>query len=383
MKNIADELAAEIGCTSAQAGALAGSPSQTLKYLRDKYGLEIDSSNKDDLSEYERDYPIIKMIQAYRWERNKVQGTYIGPWMELLLEQGDSSLHSVYRITYARTGRTSAEIEKGGSLQLMPRNQAGRELKARNLVKAREGWKIVAADYSQIEMRVMAWFADDEVMIQLYKEGVDLHAATAAFIKSQKPLEVFWPNRDEYIAKVTKEERQGAKGVNFGLIFGLQPEGLMDYSRITYGVDMTYEQAVLAHNSFFRMYQKIDAYHDFCRREIFPRGYTETPFGRFRRSLEDPNKAINTPVQATASDMTLFAMTNIDKAFKRTGWPAHVVGFVHDSVLCLVKDEYVEDAKKVIRQEMEHPDLLQLGVESLPLPLVADIVVGQTWGEAE
>lgn len=381
-KVVAGQIANIVGCNMMQAAELASSPTQTLSFLQNAYNLEIDTSRKDDLAGYEDSYPIIPLIQKYRWERNKVQGTYLGPWKELLHEQGDGRLHSVYRLTNARTGRTSAEIEKGGSLQLMPRNTDGRELKTRNLVKAREGWQVVAADYSQIELRVMAWFADDKAMIQLLKEKVDLHAATAAFIKSGLPLGVFWERRAEYIASVTKDERQGAKGVNFGLVFGLQPPGLMEYSKNTYGINMTLAEATDAHEAYFKMYYGIKAYHQYCREVIFSRGYTETPFGRFRRHLDDPNKAINTPVQATASDMTLYAMHNIDLAFKRTNWPALVCGFVHDSVLCEVREDYVLDAAKVIKSEMENLDLRSLGVDSLPVPLVADISAGQNWGEA-
>lgn len=381
-RSIAVEIANAVGCNSNQAAALAGSPMQTLDYLKNAYELDIDSSRKDDLAEYEKDYPIIKLIQAFRWEHNKVQGTYLGPWFSLLEEQQDGCLHSVYRITYARTGRTSAEIEKGGSLQLMPRNQPGRELKARHLVRARPGFQIIAADYSQIEMRVMAWFANDKAMLQLFREDADLHKATAAFVKSRIALDVFWPRRNEFMEAVTKEERQGAKGVNFGLIFGLQPAGLVDYSRMTYGVDMTLDEAVLAHEQYFKLFSDIAIYHDYCRREVFPRGYTETPFGRFRRHLEDPNKAINTPVQATASDMTLLALHNIDRVFEESEWPAYTIGFVHDSILCEVKDEFVVRAKEVIKNEMENLDLQLLGVSSIPVPLKADVLVGPTWGEA-
>lgn len=382
-KVITRQIAERVGCNPHQAAELAGSPAQTLAYLKEAYGLEIDSSRKDDLVGYEDEYPIIGDIQAYRWEHNKVQGTYLGPWHELLLEQEDRRLHSVYRLTFARTGRTSAEIEKGGSLQLMPRNQDGRELKARNLVKAFPGYKIVAADYSQVELRVMAWLSGDATMLRLFHEGADLHTATAAFIKANPmPLEEFWPRRAEFMKLVTKDERQGAKGVNFGLVFGLQPEGLMEYCKLTYGVDMTIGEAIEAHGAYFRMYSGVKAYHEYCRAEIFPRGYTETPFGRFRRKLEDPNKAINTPTQTTASDLTLYAMHNISVTFKESEWPAEVVGFVHDSVICHVKDEFVDRAEEVIRECMEHPDLRPLGVFSLPVPLKSDILVGDTWGTA-
>lgn len=381
---VAEDIAGMIGGTPRQAAMVAGSPTKTLDYLKRSYGLEIDSSRKDDLTEYEDNYPIIKLIQKYRWERNKVQGTYLGPWLELLKEQGDGRLHSVYRLANARTGRTSAEIEKGGSLQLMPRNQNDREIETRNLVRAREGYQIVAADYSQIELRVMAWFSGDQNMTQLFKEGADLHAATAAFVKANPmPLEQFWPQRYDFISKVTKDERQGAKGVNFGLVFGLQPLGLVDYARSTYKVDMSLPDAVSAHEAYFKMYYGVKAYHDYCRTFIFQRGYTETPFGRFRRHFEDPNKCINTPVQSTASDMTLFAMHNLDLAFKRSKWPAYVCGFVHDSVICEVQEDYVDDVKKVMKVEMENLDLSALGVTSIPVPLVVDIAVGKSWGEAK
>jgi uracil-DNA glycosylase family 4 len=381
-KDIVKRIADIIGCSSAQAASLAGSPMQTLEYLKSAYHLDVDTSRKDDLVGYEDLYPVIPLIQKFRWERNKVQGTYLGPWLNLLREQGDGRLHSVYRLTYARTGRTSAEIEKGGSLQLMPREMDSREIKIRHLVKARPGYKIVAADQSQIELRVMAWFANDTTMISLLKEGADLHSATAAFIKSGISLEEFWPRRESYMQLVIKDERQGAKGVNFGLVFGLQPDGLMVYSKNTYKVDMTLEQAIHAHDSYFKMYYGVKAYHDYCRKVVFPRGYTETPFGRFRRHLEDPNKAINTPVQATASDLTLLGLHRIDATFKERGWPAYVCGFVHDSVICEVREDYVDASKEVVVNCLENPDLRPFGIYSLPVPLKVDILVGDSWGEA-
>lgn len=380
---ISEKIAALIGCNPQQAAALAGSPMQTLDYLREAYNLNIDSSRKDDLSDYENDYTIIKLIQAFRWERNKVQGTYLGPWYDLLLEQrADNVLHSVYRLTYARTGRTSAEIEKGGSLQLMPRNQDDRILRARNLVKARPGYKIIAADQSQVEIRIMAWLSGDKVMLRLFQEGADLHKAVVAFIKNQPMgLEEFWPRRDELMAPITKDERQGGKGINFGLLFGQQPPGLQEYSRNTYKVNMTLEQATAAHKGYFTMFEDVRTYQKYCETVVYQRGWTETPLGRFRRNIEEPTKAINTPIQTTASDLMLIAMPAIDRAFLAEGLDAHLCGFVHDSVLCEAREDQVYRAACIIKYEMEHPNLSPWNIE-LPIPLKADLTVGDTWGEA-
>jgi DNA polymerase-1 len=383
---ITEKIADMVGCRPNQAASLAGSPTQTLDYLKKVHNLEIDSSRKDDLTGYDDDYPIIGLIQKYRWERNKVQGTYVGPWLDLLREQGDGRLHSVYRLTYARTGRTSAEIEKGGSLQLMPRNADDREIRTRDLVEARPGWKIVAADYSQIELRIAAWLANERRMIEFFRNDEDLHKMTAAFVKASREnhisIQEFLPNRKEWMDKVTKDERQGAKGVNFGFLYGQQVEGFIAFAKQTYKVDFTFPEGLLARTSYFQLYADLEPWHKRCAQQAYELGFTETPFGRFRRNIEDANQAINTPVQTTASDLALLALTRIDKAFSEFDGNMLLCGFVHDSVLCEVRDEYVDRADEIIRYEMENPNLKLLGVSSIPVPLKADIAVGQTWGDA-
>jgi DNA polymerase-1 len=387
MNRITDEIADKIGCNAKQAASLAGSPTQTLKYLKSAYGLEIDSSRKDDLVGYDEDYPIIKLIQQYRWERNKVQGTYLGPWSELLHEQAEPRLHSVYRLTFARTGRTSAEIEKGGSLQLMPRNQDDRELRTRDTVASRPGWHIVAADYSQIELRIAAWFAGERRMIEFFNNNEDLHRMTAAYLvanQSQKmSVPQFLTQRQEWVGRVSKDQRQGAKGVNFGFLYGQQVDGFIAFAKQTYKVDFTQEQGKLARDGYFALYEDLEPWHRKCAEQAINYGYTETPFGRYRRNIEDANQAINTPVQSTASDLALIALRQINRAFKERNLAALLCGFVHDSVICEVRDDCVKEAVEIIKYEMENPNLLPLGVSSLPVPLKADIAIGMSWGTAK
>lgn len=386
-EQITGKIAEIIGCNARQAASLAGSPTQTLDFLQRAYGLEIDSSRKDDLVGYDDNYPVVGLIQNYRWERNKVQGTYLGPWYDLLTEQGDSRLHSVYRLTYARTGRTSAEIEKGGSLQLMPRNADDRELRTRDLVEARPGWKIVAADYSQVELRIAAWLAGEKRMIEFFRNGEDLHRMTAAYIKASREqhmtIQEFLPNRKRWMDNVTYDERQAAKGVNFGFLYGQQVDGFIAYAKQNYKAEFTLAEGAQARTSYFSLYADLEPWHKRCAQQAYQLGYTTTPFGRYRRNIEDANQAINTPVQTTASDLALLALTAISKAFKEYDGAMLLCGFVHDSVLCEVKDEFVHAGAALIKDKMENPNLKLLGVSSIPVPLKADIAVGQSWGTAK
>jgi DNA polymerase-1 len=224
-------------------------------------------------------------------------------------------------------------------------------------------------------------------MKRFYHDGEDLHTMTAAYVKANKlkalSVQEFLPNRFEWVKQVSKEDRQGAKGVNFGFLYGQQVEGFIAFAKMTYKVDFTYDEGLQARTGYFQLYEDLVPWHRKCTEDAMRKGFTETPFGRFRRDIEDANQAINTPVQSTASDMALFALHKVDTFLKTAQWPAAIVGFVHDSIICESREDYADRVRDLIKHEMEHVDLSPLGVSHLPIPLAADVKIGLTWGDAE
>jgi uracil-DNA glycosylase family 4 len=321
------------------------------------------------LADYVGHHPAVALLMQLS-ALKKLETTYLRPWTWLLKEQGDGLLHTQYRLWVARTGRSSAEVEAGGTLQQFP--SASR---VRSLVTAREGWVILSADLSQIELRIAAWIANEMVMIQAFRDGGDLHRLTASHVRGCAE------------AEVTKADRQAGKATNFGLLYGQREEGFVRTAKAQYGVALTIEEATVLRRQYFNLYPALEAWH---RRswEWVKLGYVNTPFGRTRPLIvtasEDENglhrKAINTPVQATASDIALIGMAQAYKRLRGADWVVWR-GFVHDAVILEVREDKVAIAEAVIRESMEHPPLETLGIE-LPLPLVVDIKKGADWGVA-
>lgn len=373
--------AARIRSDSAE--RLAGSPQQVTRYAQEAYGLQVDSSREDALADYVKQYPPLGYIQTFKHER-KMLGTYLEPWSRLIKNQRENRLHSVYLLGATRTGRLSAEIEEGGSLLLTPRDGW-----ARDLISADPGWEIHAADYSQLELRIIAWLAPDKTMRRLYKEGADLHTATAAFIKgfSERHWTVaeFWKDRQRYMQAVTKDERQGAKGINFGKSYGMQDEKFIMYSKNTFGVLFTSEEASLFDTGFFELYSDLRAWHERCKEEFYHGVPTLTPFGRYRFDVSGVTEQINTPIQATGSDLAIFSLAVIADRLRREVGTRNfeMIGFVHDCVLVHAKRSVRQQVREIIQTTMEHPPLELLGDVKIPVPLVAEVATGKTWASAK
>lgn len=278
----------------------------------------------------------------------------------------DGRIHPSFNITNVVTGRTSCSDP---NLQQVPRNK-----ELRTLFTAPNGRVLIEADYSQIELRVAADYANDPTMIEIYRTGGDIHTNTA--IKtSRKP-------------EPTKEDRSKAKAVNFGFLYGMGANGFVDYAFDSYGVVFTQAEAETFRNDFFDEYSRLLHWHkeveDIC--EIL--GGVENRFGRFRR-LDDiysrsryergkaVRRAINTPVQSTASDLLLFSAIEIDHTLnKEDVW---VVGTVHDAVLVDAPEEIAEDVGKEIQRIMSHPQALDIFGVEFKVPIMADVGFG-AWG---
>jgi DNA polymerase-1 len=236
----------------------------------------------------------------------------------------------------------------------------------RRAVVAPEGKRLVIADLSQIELRIMAKLSGDKRMMEAYRNGEDLHRLTASLV-SGVPLE-----------RVTKEMRQQAKAVNFGLIYGMGANGLREYARNTYGVSMTQEEAETFRRRFFEAYRGVAAFHR--RQNRFARWARETRtlLGRCRR-WPDTNmglpKLANTPDQGTGADIAKIAMAEVRPGLIRLG--ARMVGMIHDELLVEVSEEKAEEARELVKSALE-----QAGAKVLdPVPVVAEAVVGATWAD--
>jgi len=374
-----DRLAKITGLRTDKAEKLAHRPAQIVRYARESYGLQIDTSGAEDLSDYVESYPALAAIQTIKHE-HKMLSTYLEPWQRLVTRQGDGRLHSVYLLGATRTGRLSAEIEEGGSLLLTPRDFWMRDL----IAATDDDWEITAADYSQLELRLIAWLAPERTMRRLDAEGADLHSMTAAYNKVGGDIKDFWRYRKQHTLNVTKDERQAGKSNNFGFVFLMQVPRYIAYAKKAYGIVMSERKAEQQRDGFFKLYSDLAPWHQRAMRDFEQKGYTLTPFGRYRFGLTDAAQAINTPIQTTGADLTILASTIIDEILQQgLQDDAEFIGFVHDAVLVYNRKSVHDEVREIIRNAMENPALDRVGVEPIPVPLVADIKSGSSWARAE
>jgi uracil-DNA glycosylase family 4 len=350
----------------------------------------------DDLIPREKEHAVMPPLILLR-RIEKLENAYLRPWLHMLEEQGDARLHTIFKPTGATTGRTSAESESGGTLQQYPH-----EAYARAMVCAEPGFQILAADYSQIELRIAAWLANERTLIHFLNAGIDPHTATAGWIKAGRTgetiaqyrtrLEAWIPHKGqtslgEWLS-VTPDERYRAKPANFALLYGGTEHVLINVARADYGIDLTFDEASMMRAGWAELYPDFIAWHE-AHWNIVERGWTETVFGRRRRidfENEDAHgklrKAINTPVQATASDLTQLALAQIDAECSRRGYYERGVvrpfGMVHDSILIEVADEVAEEVEELVSYEMTHPNTERLHV-IIPVPLEAEVKRARRW----
>lgn len=279
----------------------------------------------------------------------------------------DDRIHANFNFARTRTGRLSSSEP---NLQ-----QVSRVMKDAFL--AAPGKILVSADYSQIELRVAAWLANIEPVLDAYRAGIDLHSLMAASTAGVD------------LDDVTKLQRQQAKAVNFGFLFGMGAPKFVTYAEDSYDVTFTFEEAEKVRMDFFDMWVGLSDWHEEQRVEVRQTGQVVCPLGRVRRLPDGQSKnkywrgmaerqAINTPVQSTASDMMLVAVNEIN----RYGW-IKIVAIVHDAVIVEVDERRGVEAASIVKDVMEIfvPVYLEkhLGV-TLTVPLVADTSYGKSWG---
>ncbi|MFA6525528.1 MAG: DNA polymerase I [Patescibacteria group bacterium] len=324
------------------------------------------STAESELEKMRDLHPIIDLISQYR-EYTKLQSTYIDALPELISKKS-GRVHTSFNQTVAATGRLSSSDP---NLQNIPiRTEMGREI--RKAFVADKGYSILAIDYSQIELRIVASLADDKKAIEIFNAGEDIHKSTAAEINGV-PLE-----------KVTKEMRYAAKEVNFGILYGMGAYGL------AWRAHIERDEARDFIEKYFKAFKGIKEYLDTTKTLAKSLGYVETLFGR-RRYLPEINSgvpmvrnaaermAVNMPVQGTAADLIKIAMIEVQKELEKMkgnseGRLAKMILQVHDELVFEVEDGVLIETARMIKEIMET-------VYKLKVPIIAEAKSGKNWGD--
>lgn len=320
-------------------------------------------------------HPVAQALLDYR-EVFKMDSTYFRSWTENLREDG--RLHANYKLTGTVTGRLSSGKEEGNKARGLNVQQVPRDPFLRSVFGAPSGWLFVEADYSQIELRIIAHYAQDPTMMRLFLQDQDIHLDMAVTLTGKPPH------------SVTKEERKKAKGVNFGYAFGMGWRKYVEYAFDSYDLVVTDDEAKESRQAYFRKFFRLPAWHERQRRLARQYGRVQSAIGRVRHLpdilSDDPGvrqeaerQAINSPVQSLASDMMLLSMNTLHSMMPES--EACLVGTVHDSILFEIREDVVDTWVATIRQTMEHPPLKKKFGTQLTVPLKADISVGTHWSE--
>ena len=376
LRQQSNELAKRIWELEQQAYELAGerfnlgSPKQLQAILFERLGLPAgkktatgqSSTAEDVLQELALTYPLPRIILEHR-TLSKLKSTYTDRLPEQIHPR-TGRVHTSYHQAVASTGRLSSSDP---NLQNIPiRTPEGRRI--RQAFVPEPGWVMLAADYSQIELRIMAHLSGDEGLLRAFAAGDDVHRATAA--------EVF----SVALETVSAEQRRSAKAINFGLIYGMSAFGLAQQLGIERGAAKEYV------DRYFARYPAVKAYMDDTRRRAAEQGYVETVFGRrlylpdIRARNAQPRQAaeraaINAPMQGTAADIIKRAMLAVDRWLQESAFPARMIMQVHDELVFEVAQDAVELASEHIRAAM-------VAAAELRAPLEVDVGVGANWDEA-
>lgn len=319
------------------------------------------STSASVLEKLEPDYPFVSKILEYR-QLTKLKSTYADVLAVYIGE--DNRIHGKFNQTITATGRISSTEP---NLQNIPvRMPLGREI--RKVFIPKEGCVFIDADYSQIELRILAHMSDDKNLIDAYNHSKDIHAATASLV-FHVPLE-----------EVTKEQRSNAKAVNFGIVYGISSFGLSN------DLSISRKEAEQYIKDYFISYPGIKNYLDNSVKEAKEKGYSVTMFGR-RRPIPELTSgnfmqrqfgervAMNSPIQGSAADIMKIAMINVAKELKEKDLKSKIVLQVHDELLIEAYENEVEQVKDILKRNMEQ-------AAHLNVPLDVDVQVGNNWDEA-
>ena len=328
-------------------------------YRKTKSGYSTDVSVLEKLVDY---HPIIELILDYR-KNSKLKSTYCDGLSKQIAQDG--RIHTTFKQTQTLTGRLSSAEP---NLQNIPvRSEKGKEL--RKFFVADEGCVLIDADYSQIELRVLAHVANDETLINAFNNGEDIHTVTAS--------QVFGVPLDS----VTAEMRKRAKAVNFGIIYGIG-----DYS-LSQDLKIPKKTAAEYIKNYLDKYSGVREYLETTKSDARTNGYVETMFGRIRNipEINAANKnlqafgervAMNTPIQGAAADLIKIAMIRTDEMLKQAGLKARLILQIHDELIIEAPENEQEQATAILREAMQ-------GAADLKVPLGVDIGIGKSWYDAK
>ena len=378
LRDLTTYMNGELGKIEGEIYELAGapfninSPRQVGETLFDKMGIKSKkkrgkaaySTSAAVLEELAQDHEIARLILDYR-RYAKLKSTYTEA-LPALIERKDNRIHTTYNQTVTATGRLSSS---NPNLQNIPaRTEEGNKIRNAFVPKDRENSLILSADYSQIELRLLAHITEDKHLMEAFKTGVDVHTLTASKV-FEVPVE-----------EVTKEMRYKSKAVNFGIIYGQSKYGLAK------AVGISNAEAGEFIDKYFATYPRVKAYMEGIVREVEKQGYVETIFGRKRyleTELSSSNAmirefakraAINQPMQGTAADLMKIAMIDFAKKLKEHNLKSKMIMQVHDELVVEVLKSELDEVKALVKEAMELN-------QPLSVPLVVDINVGETWKE--
>jgi DNA polymerase I len=327
-----------------------------------KYGKGKSLSTAADVLEA-LEHPIARQVLQYR-QISKLKGTYVDA-LPALIDPKTRRLHTTFNQTGAATGRLSSS---NPNLQNIPiRTELGREIRAAFV--PRDGWKLVVADYSQIELRLLAHMSRDPVLVEAFRNGEDIHVRTAAEVFHVSPL------------MVSPEMRRDAKTVNFGIVYGQTPFGLA----AQLGIDRKEAERYI--KSYFELYSGVKRFVTATMEEVRITGVSKTVHGRERpipdMHSRNPNSrsfaertAVNTPLQGTAADLIKIAMIRIDRILTEREMQTKMLLQVHDELVFETPPEEVDELKALVKREME-------AVHEFEIPLLVEIGVGDNWRDAK
>ncbi len=378
LTNLSKDLGKKIGGLEKKIYKLAGkefnvaSPKQLKEVLFDKMKISTAglgktktgiSTGASELEKLKGEHEIIDLILEFR-ELSKLKNTYLDA-LPLLVDKDDGRVHTSFNQTVTATGRLSSSEP---NLQNIPiRSELGAQI--RTAFIAEPGYKIVKADYSQIELRIVASLADDETMLKIFRSGGDIHTQTAAIINNVKPGEV------------TKEMRRKAKEVNFGVLYGMGAWGLASRTGISNA------EAHDFINKYFKAFKKVKKYLDETVEIARDKGYVETLLGR-RRYLPEINSsmnqvragaermALNHPIQGTAADLIKLAMIEINKKLAEISPRSRMILQVHDELVFEVPEHEIKKVGEFVKDKM-------CSVLKLKAPIEAEVSAGDNWGETK
>jgi DNA polymerase-1 len=348
------------------------SPKQLGDVLFNKLGLPMPvkygkgkkiSTAVDVLEGLAEEHEVPRLVLDYR-QLTKLKSTYVDA-LPVLIRNSSGRLHTTFGQTGTATGRLSST---NPNLQNIPiRTELGREIRA--ALTAEPGHVLLAADYSQIELRLLAHFSKDKLLVEAFRRGDDIHTLTAAQVFGVPPL------------MVTPEHRRAAKVVNFGIVYGLSAFGLSQ----NLGIEPSEARKFI--DAYFEKYSGVRAFIDATLEQARRAGKVKTLFGRIRPIPDINSKninqrgfaertAVNTPLQGTAADLIKLAMIRIDNEIQKRGLQSRMTLQVHDELVFEVPEGEVEGMKQLVREQMEN-------VHELEVPLLVEIGVGANWRDLE